>query len=99
MNGTLGQLLELDLSQNLLQREILSEICSLKSLEKLNLSHNRFSGLIPSCFEKMNGLSSIDISYNELRGPIPNSKAFKNAPIEALLGNQGLCDDAIGLPS
>ncbi|XP_044500851.1 MDIS1-interacting receptor like kinase 2-like [Mangifera indica] len=97
--GNLGQLSELDLSQNLLKGEIPSEICNLNSLEKLNLSRNKLSGLIPSCFEGMNGLSSIDISYNELQGPLPNSRAFQNASIETLRGNNGLCGNVRGLPS
>ncbi|KAK9185518.1 hypothetical protein WN943_025874 [Citrus x changshan-huyou] len=90
---------ELDLSHNFLGEAIPSQICIMQSLEKLNLSHNSFSGLIPSCFEKMHGLLCIDISYNELRGPIPNSTAFRDAPIEALQGNKGLCGDIKGLPS
>ncbi|KAH9680985.1 putative leucine-rich repeat receptor-like protein kinase [Citrus sinensis] len=71
----------------------------MQSLENLNLSHNSLVGLIPSCFEKMHGLLRIDISYNELQGPIPNSIAFRDAPIEALQGNKGLCGDVKGLPS
>ncbi|KAH9699475.1 putative leucine-rich repeat receptor-like protein kinase [Citrus sinensis] len=71
----------------------------MQSLEKLNLSHNSLSSFIPRCFEEMHGLERIDISYNELRGPIPNSTAFRDAPIEALEGNKGLCGDFKGLPS
>ena len=39
----------------------------------------------------MRWLSYVDISYNKLEGPLPNSKAFKQAHIEALQGNEGLC--------
>ncbi|XP_031273165.1 MDIS1-interacting receptor like kinase 2-like [Pistacia vera] len=95
--GNLFQLSELDLSHNLLKGEIPSQICNLESLEYLNLSYNKLSGLIPTCFEDMHGLSSIDISYNELQGPIPNNRAFRDAPIEALQGNKGLCCNASGL--
>ncbi|KAK0575486.1 hypothetical protein LWI29_001348 [Acer saccharum] len=87
----LNQLSELDLSHNLLGGEIPSEICNLKSLEMLNLSHNNLSGLIPRNFEDMHSLSSVDISYNELHGPIPDNKAFQDASIEELQGNEGLC--------
>ncbi|CAK9170768.1 unnamed protein product [Ilex paraguariensis] len=45
----------------------------------------------------MHGLSNIDISYNELQGPIPNNQAFRNASIEELQGNKGLCGNIIGL--
>jgi hypothetical protein len=32
-----------------------------------------------------------------LEGPIPNIPAFKNAPIEALKNNKGLCGNVSGL--
>ncbi|KDO43019.1 hypothetical protein CISIN_1g038671mg, partial [Citrus sinensis] len=90
---------ELDLSHNFLGEEMPSQICNMQSLEKLNLSHNNLSGFIPSCFEELHGLSYIDISYNELHGSIPNSTAFRDAPMEALQGNKGLCGDIKGFPS
>ncbi|ESR55508.1 hypothetical protein CICLE_v10024538mg, partial [Citrus x clementina] len=93
----LVQLSELDASHNLFGGEIPFQICSLKSLEKLNLSHNNLSGSIPNCFEGMRGLSVIDISDNQLQGPVPNSTAFRNAPVEALKGNKGLCGGALFL--
>ncbi|KAK3008140.1 hypothetical protein RJ639_014928, partial [Escallonia herrerae] len=93
----LSHLNMLDLSHNLLTGEIPSQIASLRSLEKLNLSHNELSGDVPTAFGDMFGLSSIDISYNQLQGPVPNSKAFMNAPIEALQGNKGLCGSINGL--
>ncbi|KAK9205705.1 hypothetical protein WN943_015974 [Citrus x changshan-huyou] len=89
----LVQLSELDASHNLFGGEIPFQICSLKTLEKLNLSHNNLSGSIPHCFEGMRGLSVIDISDNQLQGPVPNSTAFRNAPVEALEGNKGLCGE------
>ncbi|XP_039162708.1 serine/arginine repetitive matrix protein 1 [Eucalyptus grandis] len=39
----------------------------------------------------MASLTSIDISYNELEGPLPNIPAFRNATIEVVRGNKGLC--------
>ncbi|GKB12096.1 MDIS1-interacting receptor like kinase 2-like protein [Tanacetum coccineum] len=96
--GQLSHLSSLDLGGNSLTSNIPSEIASMSSLEKLNLSHNQLSGNIPKSMEQMRGLSSIDISYNDLQGPIPNSKAFLNAPFEALQGNKGLCGNITGLP-
>lgn len=93
------QLSELDLSQNFLEGEIPSQICNMESLVTLNLSYNQLSGFIPNCFEDKHGLSSIDISYNRLQGPVPFSKAFRDAPAEALQGNRGLCGDDKGLSS
>ncbi|KAH9782778.1 MDIS1-interacting receptor like kinase 2 [Citrus sinensis] len=93
----LVQLSELDASHNLFGGEIPFQICSLKSLEKLNLSHNNLSGSIPNCFDGMHGLSVIDISDNQLQGPVPNSTAFRNAPVEALEGNKGLCGGLKGM--
>ncbi|KAH9801074.1 hypothetical protein KPL71_000886 [Citrus sinensis] len=71
----------------------------MESLEKLNLSYNNLSGLIPRCFEELHGLLHIDISYNKLEGHIPNSTTFRDAPLEALQGNKGLCGDIRGFLS
>ncbi|ESR64576.1 hypothetical protein CICLE_v10007491mg [Citrus x clementina] len=90
---------ELDLSHNFLGEKISSRICRMESLEKLNLSYNNLSGLIPRCFEELHGLLHIDISYNKLEGQIPNSTTFRDAPLEALQGNKGLCGDIRGFPS
>ncbi|KAI8548254.1 hypothetical protein RHMOL_Rhmol07G0259300 [Rhododendron molle] len=95
--GNLTHLGEMDLSRNSLTREIPPEIAGFKSLERLNLSHNNLSGLIPNVLEEMNWLVHVDISFNELEGPIPNSKAFMNATIQGLQGNNGLCGNVIGL--
>ncbi|KAG5552608.1 hypothetical protein RHGRI_010632 [Rhododendron griersonianum] len=95
--GKISPLNKMDLSRNSLTGEILLEIAGLKSLEWLNLSNNNLSGLIPKVFEDMNWLVHVDISFNELEGPIPISKAFTNAAIEGLQGNQGLCGNVTGL--
>ncbi|XP_059650479.1 MDIS1-interacting receptor like kinase 2-like [Cornus florida] len=93
----LAHLSQLDLSHNFLAGEISSQIENLQSLEELNLSHNNFSGLLPKAFEETHSLMYVDISYNGFRGPIPSSKAFRNASIEALQGNNGLCGNVSGL--
>lgn len=92
-------LLELDLSHNIFGEKTPSQICSIQSLETLNVSHNNLSSSIPRCFEEIRWLSRIDISYNELEGPIPKSTAFREAPMQALQGNKGLCGDIKGFPS
>ena len=87
----------LDLSQNLIAGEIPQQLGDLKTLEILNLSHNALFGSIPSSFVQMLSLISIDLSYNQLSGPIPNTKAFREASIEAFRNNKGLCGNATGL--
>ena len=62
----------------------------------LNISHNNIFGFIHIDFEEMRWLSYVDISYNKLEGPLPNSKAFKQAHIEALQGNKVLCGIVTG---
>ncbi|KAI3865963.1 hypothetical protein MKX03_036822 [Papaver bracteatum] len=94
----------LDLSRNELTGEIPQTLGKLNKLEMLNLSHNIFSGSIPSSFDQMISLTRIlflifplqitcsnNISYNELSGPIPDIMAFKNASVDALKNNKGLC--------
>ncbi|XP_026397316.1 MDIS1-interacting receptor like kinase 2-like [Papaver somniferum] len=39
----------------------------------------------------MLSLTSVNISDNELDGSLPNIKAFKDAPLDALKNNKGLC--------
>ncbi|KAI3876716.1 hypothetical protein MKX03_019199, partial [Papaver bracteatum] len=39
-------------------------------------------------------LTVVDVSYNELSGPLPNTKAFKDAPVDALMNNKGLCGNS-----
>jgi len=60
-------------------------------LEILNLSCNQLSDSIASTFDDMASLTSIDISYNDLEGLLPNIPAFRNATIEVVRGNKGLC--------
>jgi hypothetical protein len=95
--GNLQFLQYLDISQNFLIGEIPQQLGDLKTLEVLNLSHNALSGSIPSSFDQMLSLGSIDLSYNQLEGPLPNTKAFREAPIEAFRNNKGLCGNVTGL--
>ncbi|KAL8128267.1 hypothetical protein AgCh_015006 [Apium graveolens] len=93
----LSHLTSLDLSYNALTGKIPSQISSMGSLESLNISHNIISGSLPKAFDDMPGLLHVDISFNKLQGPIPNSKAFMNASIETVQGNDGLCGNITGL--
>ena len=95
--SNLQYLQNLDLSKNFLTGEIPQQLGDLKMLEILNLSHNALSGNIPSSFNQLSSLTSIDLSYNQLGGPIPNTKAFREAPVEAFRNNNGLCGNATGL--
>ncbi|KAI3868633.1 hypothetical protein MKX03_013143 [Papaver bracteatum] len=81
----------LDLSYNELHGEIPSALGKLSKLETLNVSHNKLFGSVPSSFDQMLSLTTVDVSYNELSGPIPDTKAFEDAPINALKNNKGLC--------
>ncbi|CAJ2674006.1 unnamed protein product [Trifolium pratense] len=95
--GQLNVIQNLDLSMNFFYGTIPSMLAQLKYLETLNLSHNNLSGTIPVSYNEMLSLTTVDISYNQLEGPIPNIPAFKNAPIEALKNNKGLCGNVSGL--
>ncbi|CAL1411618.1 unnamed protein product [Linum trigynum] len=88
--GRLVHLSTLDLSRNSLTGTIPSQLTSLSSLEFLNLSRNSLSGSIPNGFAQI-PLHTVDISHNRLQGPLPRSPAFRNASMEELEGNDGLC--------
>ncbi|KAI3897653.1 hypothetical protein MKX03_003340 [Papaver bracteatum] len=88
----------LDLSYNELSGEIPSNLGKLSKLQTLNLSHNKLFGSIPSSFDQMLSLTTVNISYNELSGSLPNIRAFKDAPVDALRNNKGLCgNNSLGL--
>ncbi|XP_031397160.1 MDIS1-interacting receptor like kinase 2-like isoform X3 [Punica granatum] len=95
--GSIRSLEILDLNGNSLVGEIPEQFGRLQSLETLNLSHNNLSGEIPSTFNDMTGLKTVDVSYNQLEGPIPNITAFRNASIDVVRGNKGLCGGIVGL--
>ncbi|KAK8692303.1 hypothetical protein V6N13_075771 [Hibiscus sabdariffa] len=94
--GQLTQLTDLDLSHNMLSGEIPTQFQSLQSLSTLNISYNNLSGNI-TIFNELRGLVYVDIAHNELQGPIPDVPAFRNASIQALEGNEGLCGNISGL--
>ncbi|XP_026444357.1 receptor-like protein 12 [Papaver somniferum] len=63
----------LDLSCNMLDGNIPTEIGRLSELARLNLSHNYFSGNIPASIGDMSNLASLYLSFNRLSGQIPQS--------------------------
>lgn len=63
---TLGSLLELDLSSNMLQGQIPSSLSSLQKLKTLNLSQNRLSSL-PDNISALRQLTEMKLSFNSLR--------------------------------
>nr|GEX44414.1 probable leucine-rich repeat receptor-like protein kinase At1g35710 [Tanacetum cinerariifolium] len=87
--GRAERLTELHLSSNNLIGEIPNALGRLSSLMKLYLDDNKLSGML--------SLTAVDVSFNQLEGPLPNMRAFKQAPMEALRNNKGLCGDNTGL--
>lgn len=88
----------LDLSSNSLSVEIPSSFFKLKTLEILNLSHNHLSGAIPLSLSQMVSLRLVDFSYNNLTGTVPSIQGFfKDPPVNAFVGNPGLCGNVAEL--
>nr|XP_048332979.1 receptor-like protein EIX2 [Ziziphus jujuba var. spinosa] len=71
---TLGLVKSIDLSCNMLNGEIPSEITLLIGLVSLNLSRNSLSGQIPSMIGDINSLDALDLSNNHLLGQIPDQE-------------------------
>ncbi|XP_026414283.1 probable LRR receptor-like serine/threonine-protein kinase At4g36180 [Papaver somniferum] len=63
----------LDLSCNMFEGNIPTEIGRSKGLRRLNLSHNHLSGNLPVSIADMSNLVSLDLSFNTLSGQIPHS--------------------------
>ena len=67
-----GRVIELDLSSNLVGREIPSTLGNLSNLTRLDLSHNGLGGAIPSQLGNLSNLEHLILSNNGLIGAIPS---------------------------
>jgi len=73
--GILKDVTYVDLSVNLLDRDVSEVIGGWTHLEELRLSSNNFESL-PSSLNDWKALNYLDISSNEIEGPIPESLAL-----------------------
>ncbi|KAL6319553.1 hypothetical protein AAG906_014229 [Vitis piasezkii] len=95
--GRCPQLQRLQMAGNNITGSIPEDFGISTDLTFLDLSSKHLEKFIPKAFEDMRGLSDVEISSNQLQGPIPNSKAFRDATIEVLKVNNGLCGNVKGL--
>ncbi|KAL8227310.1 hypothetical protein R6Q57_017142 [Mikania cordata] len=91
---SLLELMQLNLSNNILSGEIPRKIGQMKELLTLDLSRNKLSGGIPSSMCQMTLLNYLDVSYNNLSGRIPSSTQLQSFEPSRYIGNARLC----GLP-
>uniref|UniRef100_A0A8N4EZ34 Probable LRR receptor-like serine/threonine-protein kinase At3g47570 n=1 Tax=Elaeis guineensis var. tenera TaxID=51953 RepID=A0A8N4EZ34_ELAGV len=63
----------LDLSHNLLNGSIPSDVGNLKNIGKLDLSRNKLSGQLPGAIGECQILKSLHMEFNLLEGEIPSS--------------------------
>uniref|UniRef100_A0ACD5X8S7 Uncharacterized protein n=1 Tax=Avena sativa TaxID=4498 RepID=A0ACD5X8S7_AVESA len=68
--GSLGGLVKMDISKNLLVGQIPASFKDLKSLKFLSLAENNISGHIPSFLGQLRSLEVLDLSSNSLSGNI-----------------------------
>ncbi|XVE80984.1 hypothetical protein DITRI_Ditri15bG0025800 [Diplodiscus trichospermus] len=81
----------IDISNNKMQHQIPSNICSLfPNLENLFMSRNAFNGSIPLCLGGMRFLSYLDISHNQLFGRIPKELTMSSSLESLRLSNNSL---------
>nr|KYP50432.1 putative LRR receptor-like serine/threonine-protein kinase At3g47570 family [Cajanus cajan] len=71
--ANLSRLFILNLTSNLLNGTISSDIFRLPKLEQLFLSHNLFKTPIPEAIGKCRDLGLLDLSHNQFSGRIPDS--------------------------
>ncbi|KAL4310553.1 hypothetical protein GQ457_01G033300 [Hibiscus cannabinus] len=85
-----------DISDNKLQGQIPSNICStFPYLRLLFLSKNFIRGNLPSCLSGKNKLSDLDLSNNQLSGSVPE-ELISNNPLSILrLSNNNLSGNVV----
>ncbi|XWS09393.1 hypothetical protein CRYUN_Cryun40dG0081300 [Craigia yunnanensis] len=70
----------IDISNNKMQHQIPTNICSLfPNLEKLLVTRNAFKSNIPLCLGGMRSLSQLDMSHNQFFGGIPEELAMSGS--------------------
>jgi hypothetical protein len=79
----------LNLSSNLFEGPIPSDLSQLMGLKVLDLSNNKFSGEIPVRFTQMATLTELILSNNQLSGVIP---VFPPRVSIKVTGNAGIVD-------
>jgi len=75
-------LIQLDLSYNLLTGGISSSICNASSLAFLDLSNNQLTGTMTQCLANLSFLSILNLEMNRLNGTLPNT--FSNNRLKSL---------------
>ncbi|KAK8571687.1 hypothetical protein V6N12_027762 [Hibiscus sabdariffa] len=84
----------IDISDNKLQGQISSNICSaFPKLGRLVLSENSIEGNIPPCLGGMKGLASLDLSNNHLSGRVPEELIMNNSLTLLRLSKNNLSGD------
>ena len=71
--GTMKDLKELSLYQNILSGSIPAELLELTGLEVLELNSNQLSGILPPSIGNLENATKITLNHNGLKGPMPSS--------------------------
>ncbi|MFT4536563.1 MAG: hypothetical protein ACI9P5_003939 [Saprospiraceae bacterium] len=69
----LGQIIEIDLSNNDLQGSLPQDLAALIELKQLNLSNNILIDTIPDYWDSLDHLLVLDMRFNQFTGAIPSS--------------------------
>ncbi|KAJ9550213.1 hypothetical protein OSB04_014258 [Centaurea solstitialis] len=86
----LGEMLEfLDISDNLFNSTLPSDIGKIGSLTNLSLAGNDFSGSIPDWVSGLGSIRSLDLSRNSFSGSVPSSLTLLNNLVYLNLSENG----------
>ncbi|SMO50641.1 leucine-rich repeat domain-containing protein [Gracilimonas mengyeensis] len=83
----------LNLSNNQLDRQVMTDVSAIETLESLYIGGNSFGGTISVDLANIPNLRRLDLAYNQFEGTIP--PGFENLPLDYLRLNSNNLDEQV----